>query len=469
MNSDDTVYCGACGTALSASARFCTSCGARQDEFEQEAATVQLPREPIAAATPPPATPRISERIEQVTPGGSEFAGQLAAQLNTPGVLVALTVAAASAATCFAVGLLLAIALPDSSALSLEGFGDGDVGLFTEAFGQMLSLLLVSFDLGGVTLHVGPLLFAAVPTLAAAATAASQAGRTAGMTPWRRIAWGAAAGVPFVLAVVIALVVASDLDPSAGGAIVLGVLWVGGGGALGTLYALRREGVDLAGLLPTPALPALRTLTAALVPLALVLALTTAVGLAFYYVQALRDDPAATGERSIPTTLVDSTLLSVDNGINYAALGAGARFDGLGSPIPVDFSGSFEDFEDGFRLFDYSDAIAPYVFVPLLILLIGGAGLGALYSGFAVARRAGARGSGSAAAYGALTGPIWAIVVAIACAAHVKLLGHPDGDSVFLVFLLGGAALGALGGLLAAGGAAPARPAQPSATPPWSA
>jgi hypothetical protein len=473
---DDTVFCGACGSRLNASAKFCTSCGAPQDEFERrdppppageqatqpaaapaEPATVQLPREPAPAAAPPqpPAGPRIGERIEQVTPGAGEFAGELAAQLNTPGVMVALAVAASSAVACFAVGLLLAIALPDSSVLSLELYGN-DVGTIEEAFGQMLSLLLVSFDFGELSLHVGPLLFALVPTMAAAVAAARQAERTRGMAPWQRIAWASAAGVPFVLAVVVALIVASDLDPSAGGAILLGLLWVGVGGALGTLYALRREGVELTRLLPAKSLPALRTAAAAMPPLLIVLALTTIVGLAFSYVQTLRDEPFAGDDRSIPTALVDSTLLSVDNGVNYAALGAGAKFDdGWGSPIPVDIGESFEDFDGGFRLFDYSGPIAAWIFVPLLILLIGTMALGALYAGFSVARRGGARNPGPAAAYGALTGPIWAVVAVIACAAHVKLLGHPDGDSVFVTFLLGGAALGALGGLLSAGASAP--------------
>jgi hypothetical protein len=457
---DDTVFCEACGTKLSAGAKFCPSCGTPQQAFEQAppAAPREQVTEPMPApdgATEPlpaPGGPRISDRIEQVTPGAGEFAGELAAQLNTPGVLVALTVAASSAAACLAVGLLLAIALPDSSMLSFELYG-GDVGTITEAFGQMLSLLLVSFDFGELSLHIGPLLLVAVPVGAAAAVAASQADRTRGMAPWQRIGWASAAGVPFMLAVVIALVVASDLDPSAGGAILLGLLWVGLGGALGTLYALRREGVELSGLLPAKALPALRTGASALPPLLIVLALTTAVGLVISYVQTLRDEPYATADRSIPTALVDNTLLSVDNGVNYAALGAGAKFDDAwGSPIPVDLSESFEDFDGGFRLFDYSGPIAAWIFVPLLILLIAAVALGALYAGFTVARRAGARGPGPAAAYGALTGPIWAILAVIACAAHVKLLGHPDGDSVFVTFLLGGAALGALGGLLSAGG-----------------
>jgi hypothetical protein len=424
----------------------------------------------------PPGAPRISDRIEQVTPGAGEFAGELAAQLNTPGVMLALIVAGASAAACFVVGLVLAIALPDSSLLSLETFA-GDVGVLTEAFGQMLSLLLVRFGFDGddFSTHVGPLLFALVPAGAAAVTAATQAHRTRGMETWARIGWAAAAGVPFTLAVVVALVVAADLNPSAGGAILLGLLWVGGGSAGGTLFALHREGVALTGLVPAKALPAARTAVSALPPLLIVLAVMTVVGLAFSYVQTLRDLPYTTGDRSIPTALVDNTLLSVDNGVNYAALGAGVEFKaGWGSPIPVDPAELLDDFGesggDGFRLFDYSGALPPYVFVPLLILLIASVALGALYAGFTVAKTAGARSVGAAAGYGALTGPIWAIVAVIAAAAHVKFLGYPDGDSVFVAFLLGGAVLGALGGLLSTNGstAAPAGPTAPTASPPWS-
>jgi hypothetical protein len=82
--------------------------------------------------------------------------------------------------------------------------------------------------------------------------------------------------------------------------------------------------------------------------------------------------------------------------------------------------------------------------------------LGALYAGFAAARAVNAGTLGTGAAWGAITGPAWAIAMAVL----VILAGgifHGDADdaSVFGVFLLGGALLGAAGGALSVSGQAP--------------
>lgn len=494
----DRAFCGACGAELNADAKFCTSCGAPQDEFDRPPAppasqaagaeaTVPLPPPPVAATAAahgeqqaPRPQPRIPDRIEHVSPGANEFAGQLAAQLSTPGVAVALITAAVAAGACLAVGLILAVALPDTSRMSLELYFGSDAGTLTQAFGQMLSILLVSFGLGfeNEKVHIGPLLLLAVPIGAAAVTAAAQASRTRELSPWARLAWAAGAGVPFALAVVIAVVVASDFNPSAGGAILLGILWVGAGAAIGTALSLRREGVQLREMLPESSLTPLRTAMAALRPLVLVLAIATVVGVGVAFVQTLRDEPSATGGGSIGASLVDYALLSGDIGVNYAILGAGGEFKAdYPPPIPVD-AGEVVDntrragvlvaqlapepvapieepdqraFESdaSYRLFDFGSAMAPFTFIPLLLILIGAVALSALYAGFSVARAAGAVTPASAVAFGALVGPIWSIVAVIANAMHVKSVGAPDGDSVFVMFLLGGAMLGALGGLLA--------------------
>jgi hypothetical protein len=47
MNEETTVYCGSCGGALSATARFCRACGTSQEDFSTQ--------EVIAAPTPGPA------------------------------------------------------------------------------------------------------------------------------------------------------------------------------------------------------------------------------------------------------------------------------------------------------------------------------------------------------------------------------------------------------------------------------
>jgi hypothetical protein len=453
---------------LKADAKFCTSCGARQDEFDQPAAQTATTRPDDAPATAdaeaPRAAgpPRMTERIEHVSPGANEFAGQLAAQLSTPGVAVALIAAAVAAGACLAVGLVLAVALPDTSPLSLEAYFGADGGILTQAFGQMLSVLLVSFGLGfedAGTAHIGPLLLLAVPVGAAAIAAAAQAQRTRELSPWTRLAWAAGAGVPFTLAVVIAIVVASDYNPSAGGAILLGILWVGLGAVVGTAVALRREGVSLATMAPASSLPPLRAATAALRPLLLVLAVAVVVGVSVAFVQTLRDEPSATGGGSIAGSLVDYALLSGDIGVNYAILGAGAEFKASHAPpIPIDAASlvdenGFDAGTPGYRLFDFSSAMAPFTFVPLLLILIGLVALSALYAGFGVARAAGARTPAAAAGFGALVGPVWSLAAVLANAIHVKSVGAPDGDSVFVMFLLGGALLGALGGLLSSSSA----------------
>jgi len=54
MVEEATVYCGSCGGALSASARFCRSCGASQEDFATQEADVPPP--PVPSPAQPPAT-----------------------------------------------------------------------------------------------------------------------------------------------------------------------------------------------------------------------------------------------------------------------------------------------------------------------------------------------------------------------------------------------------------------------------
>ena len=76
--------------------------------------------------------------------------------------------------------------------------------------------------------------------------------------------------------------------------------------------------------------------------------------------------------------------------------------------------------------------------------------LGALYAGFAAARAVKAGSLQSAALWGALTGPAWAIAMAVLVILAGGLFhGDADDTSVFSVFLLGGALFGAAGGALA--------------------
>jgi hypothetical protein len=78
MVEETTVYCGSCGGALSATARFCRACGVSQEDFATQEADAPPPpalAPPVATApqpepnslinqtvipTPPPAVPRVS-------------------------------------------------------------------------------------------------------------------------------------------------------------------------------------------------------------------------------------------------------------------------------------------------------------------------------------------------------------------------------------------------------------------------
>ena len=149
-----------------------------------------------------------------------------------------------------------------------------------------------------------------------------------------------------------------------------------------------------------------------------------------------------------------------------------------GCPAPTSESDEV-DADDGHRIFAYRDALPAYLFVPGVIVLIALPLLLALYAGFAAAGAAGAIGSPSrSAAWGALVGPVWAILMvildvlatksleqeALGRSQQLNLFGSADGGSTFLLFLLIGAVLGALGGLLAgssgSGGAATGNPAR---------
>jgi hypothetical protein len=57
MVEEATVFCGSCGGALSATARFCRSCGASQVEFATQQVVASPPPAPVHAPQPPPVRP----------------------------------------------------------------------------------------------------------------------------------------------------------------------------------------------------------------------------------------------------------------------------------------------------------------------------------------------------------------------------------------------------------------------------
>jgi hypothetical protein len=195
--------------------------------------------------------------------------------------------------------------------------------------------------------------------------------------------------------------------------------------------------------------------TATLRSLGALLIACAALGLVGWLVQVGADVDEVRAGRSTATALVEESLFAGEHGVPVAALGAGARFTAdapgaLGLPFPVDDAGDVPGRDGGLRIFSYSDAMPAYVFLPALVLLIGLLILAALYAGFAASRAVGAATPPLGAAWGAVTGPAWAIAMSILISLAGGLFhGDADGGSVFGLFLLFGALLGAGGGVLA--------------------
>lgn len=507
----DRVFCGSCGAEIPAMARFCEHCGANQADFiapdptqvelappseepppapepQDEQPTQISEQSPQVAATapvdqPPPAGAR--ESAERVAPGAGDLAEQLARQLNTPGVALAVISALVGLATVVAAGLVLAIVTPNASLLSLGGSG-----LLKETLAQAVSfsqanLNGTSFD-GQDTFRTVPVLFVLLPIAGIAVGAAGAAGRTAAMTVRDRLLWAAAAGIPFAVAMLVLSLsigkididlIPAEADFSSGSVFLLSLLWGGLGGLCGMAYVLRREHVAIPNPLPHGAARLAAALWTGLRPLVLALIAVGALGTAVWVVQVARDEGyRGIPERSAAVAVGEQLAYAGDHAIDMLPLGAGSseRLT-LYPAVPISQEKVFTDLVDDsggdsdqatYNLFDFSGTMSPALFIPMLIVLIGIPALLALYAGFAVARRVGENRPAWAAAWGAVVGPIWAIaMVLLATLARKNLVGDPTGDSVFVAFLFGGAVLGALGGLLGAQSAAGQVPAAPQGAP----
>jgi zinc-ribbon domain len=468
MAGTETRYCPNCGERISVRSRFCPSCGARQEDYvvAKVAAPAEPPRaepEPAPAAPPPP--PRaepLRERIGRVDPQAGELSELLVGRLALPGVVAAGLAALAAAAAVLVAGLIIALATPDASILGIVG---RDGGIVTEALRQAVGTLLAPVidtgALSGASGRLAPMVFAAIPIGAVAFATRWQLHRTEGAAPPARVAWAALAGLPFGLLMLAAAVLGGDSDatnvsPSAGAAFGLGLLWGVVGAVIGAATALP---LDVGGL-PARARRLLDAVGATLRPLAALLVVCAAVGLVGWVVQVGADVDSIRAGRSTATALVEESLYAGEHGVHLAALGAGARFtaDGrgaLGLPFPVDQAADVPGGDGGLRIFSYSDAMPAYVLLPAIVALMALLIFGALYAGFAAARAVGAATVPMGAAWGAVTGPAWAIAMTILSALAGGLFhGDADGGSVFGLFLVLGALLGAGGGALAVSGAA---------------
>ena len=413
---------------------------------------------------PPPREP-IRERIGRVDPQAGELSELLRQRLALPGIVAAAIAAGVSAAVVLAAGLLIAVITPDASILGLVGV---DVNVIVEGFRHAVGTLLTAMVDPGLLIsgsrRIHPLLLAVIPLTALILTTRWQLHRTEGAPTVARLGWAMVVGFPFGLLMLAFAIIGGESDstnisPSAGSAFALGLVWGALGGFIGAITKLPLD--ELTARVP-PTLRTVGTVTVAtLRPLAVVLVTCTAVALVGWMVQVGSDAGGVRTDRSAATALIEEASFAAEHGIHLTALAAGARFRAdangpLGLPFPVEDANDVPGRGGAFRIFNYDDALPAYVLLPALVLLMGLVALGALYAGFAAARTVAARSLSSGAAWGALTGPAWAISMAfLVILAGGLFHGDADDASVFGVFLFGGALLGAGGGALAVSGQSP--------------
>jgi hypothetical protein len=315
------------------------------------------------------------------------------------------------------------------------------------------------------------MIFVVIPIGAVAVATRWQLHRTEGAKPLARLAWAAVVGLPFGLLMLAVAVLGgnsevTNVSPSAGSAFGLGLLWGVVGGLIGAATALPLDGVPERRRLPAPVRGALTAAAATLRPLAALLIVCSSIGLVGWLVQVGADVDSVRAGRSTGTALVEEALYTGEHGVHLAALAVGARFTAdapgaLGLPFPVDQARDVPGRDGDLRIFSYSDAMPAYVLLPAIVLLMGLLILAMLYAGFAAARAVAAATTLHGAAWGAVTGPAWAIAMSILVSLAGGLFhGDADGGSVFGLFLVFGALLGATGGALSVSAAPAPAPAR---------
>lgn len=366
------------------------------------------------------------------------------------------------AGICLAAELVLAIVLPDESLLAIGGGS----GLSERTLAQTVSFSQVDMSSEGFGVRTVPVLFVLIPILGVATGVAASAPRTSGMPVQGRLLWAAAAGVPFAILMAFCAVIIGeiDFDPFAsriefsfGMVLLLSSVWGSLGGVLGMLFALRKGGETVPNPLSPRGTRFARIGWSALGPLLLALAVVGVLGTVAWVAQVDRESfPFSSGSHWVATG--EQLAYAGDHAINILPLGAGAneRVNAMPSlPIsPANHSEHAGDPSFGSsptsNLFDYEGTMPTLLFLLALVVLIGVPALLALYAGFAVVRRVGESRTDRAAAWGALVGPVWSLtMVLLTTLARKDVVGNPSGDSVLIAFLLGGAALGAVGGILA--------------------
>jgi len=458
------AFCDQCGERLSETARFCPSCGTPRvvaKEAEASTAVQAPPPEPAPPAPlepapppPPPPEPEPSPEPEPAAtppPPQAELVDQLGRLGRTPAVAAAAVIGLGTFVTVFVAGVVLA-ALPDRS---LIGFLGADAGYLTEAFRQMVQLVLAGFESNAVfaafqdTSRVAPGLFALIPVITSAFLARAQLQRLQGVGLLGRLVCAAGGALVFALAMLVPALLTGDISADAGQTFGFAFLWALAGGVTGTLLAATPAVGDR---IPRAAWDVIAVLR----PLGLALLVATAIGTAAWLVNVAMAE-GTRGARSLPIALVDTALYAVDHGVHTFELGTLAAFEGgrlepavLSLPLPAEEPNEILQ-AGSFRLLDYRDGASAVVFLLMLAVLILLPVATALFAGFSVAKRRASASPGLSAAWGALVGPVWAIALALLSALLQDTVhGHAQGESVFGVVLVGGALIGALGGYLAA-------------------
>jgi hypothetical protein len=412
-----------------------------------------------------------------------------------------------------AFGVAIAAASSTTSLFDLHGRGEN---VLTEGFRQAASFTLAGahvsiFEAGEASLRQTPALFALIPFFAVMIAVRAFVPRTRGMSNRARVLWGAAAGLPFGLLLLICGVIAGSaghttvlpagitgtrgetkLELSLGAVFLLGTLIGALAGALGAWRGVKAERGPAPAAGNSPVERGWAIARAALRPLGIALLVLALAGIGVVVAQTIRgvgkrDTITIQAERSKLHATVENALYAAEHGVHLQELGGGASFHkaglygSLGMPVPATkvtkIAGAPAEGEGGatyesviqpsgdYTVFSYRKGIPGWAFIVMLGLILVVVFF-ALYAGFAVARVARASAPLIGAAYGLLVGPIWALAMVILNALVTKdLFGRGAGDSVFVVNLLGGAVLGALGGLLGAQGARSSGPG-PGSPPP---
>lgn len=498
------LRCSSCGTEVPNGLSFCTSCGTQLDAMPFADAGEQG-QEPAAAvgsaATGADSSDGLKGKVRQVQedPANREFVDAVKGYAALPGVRAALTAAGIGVLITLVAGLILAIIVPQSSFLSLQGEALEGPSLFEKILvystGLTLSGLGTTGGAGGFSWQQLPLVFLLIPLMGVGFGVVREFPKQLtnesqkGLLLWGLLT-GAASAV--FMAVIVLLGAGWEADGfeyavPLGKTFIYALLWGCLGGVGGVALLLRRRGVPLD--LPLPgrsrdllplAVPPIRTFGIALLVFSL-------IGTGIWTVQSVRDAADARGDRSMAAAVFDSVAYTADLGVRNLGLGSNSTIQignasppyqpGFSSgtspavgPVPIYRGGLTEGATDGPRdrlreliadaevndinqsevkIFDYSEVLG-VAFLPFLIVFIGLTALLAVYSGFLVARVGPPRPQGETILRGALVGPVWSILIVLVNAfSETVAFGQLSSESAFISLLIGGALLGALGGFLA--------------------